>query len=993
MPALDSLRYRGAGLIAAAITAAGLAIGGPGQVTSAAALNAPTGLEVAHHNSSTPILSWTRVAGVDHLYEVQVDDDPGFGSPNYSGTTSNYRIVPSNPLPSGTVHWRVRARSGSSSSAWSTIEEFSVSPPEIPVPLAPTNGALLQQPDSPPLLRWSASKGALSYAVQLDGDSDFIGAKTYTTKSTSFIWPEALGAGDWWWRVTASKAAGIISRPSVEQSFEILPLRLPVLTAPADNFGESVEDVVLDWQPVPGAQTYDVQIALDQNFQNFATTATSVRGTRFSPDVTINNDEFWWRVRAVDTAGQSTPWTESRYSFKRQWLDRATPVWPLGTASAPGTQGVDTTYFQWTPVQHASHYELEVARDVEFTQGLLRCSTAGTTYVPRFTSGDCLSLDTDSSGGQPRFWRVRAIDRPYPTLPGLPGVFSTPQAFHRAPQPAPEASGDTFLTHATGLKVTATGEAAGEPGQGCQRSASVGYPDSATYTPPALCPSMRTTPVLSWDRYPGAEYYVVWFGQDENFTTTEVQPIRTNYNMFALDERVPRAGQGPWTLPESESGHPYYWYVQPCTATACAPRPDSQAVGVSGAASFQKVSPPVTGLQSAATAKNDVTFSWEDYVVTNDSVFTHGESGQQAAQNYRVVVDNEPSFSSPLLDSHVVDQATYTAKDRLYPEGTLYWKVQALDAGDDARDTTGHGLTWSATQQVIKSSDPVALSSPVGGAEVAGTVPLRWQTQAFAVKYELEVYKGNDTAFSPANRVVQVSTGTTAYAPQVALPASADAYVWRVRRVDSSNNLGPWSTVGRFISKGAVPQLITPIGDTYVATSGAFFEWSDVPGAATFRINARSNSGATLTKTTTATAYAPTTLPGGGWTWTVTALDNAGQSVGTSPVGRFRVDAASPTVTRYSPTTSAKRKANVKIVFSEPVVRTTVTRKSFQLRKQGSRRTTRARVTSSSDGLRAVLNPSKALRRGTYYTVTLKPRITDPQGNALTARTWTFRVR
>ena len=55
------------------------------------------------------------------------------------------------------------------------------------------------------------SQGATSYTVEVDGDADFIGAKVYTTKNTSLVVPDPLIAGDYYWRVTAAKAAGIVS--------------------------------------------------------------------------------------------------------------------------------------------------------------------------------------------------------------------------------------------------------------------------------------------------------------------------------------------------------------------------------------------------------------------------------------------------------------------------------------------------------------------------------------------------------------------------------------------------------------------------------------------------------------------------------------------------------------------------------------------------------------------------------------------------------------
>ena len=55
-----------------------------------------------------------------------------------------------------------------------------MAPVTTPIPLAPADGEVLAQPQSPPLLQWSSSQGAVSYAIEVDGDSDLLGAKVYS---------------------------------------------------------------------------------------------------------------------------------------------------------------------------------------------------------------------------------------------------------------------------------------------------------------------------------------------------------------------------------------------------------------------------------------------------------------------------------------------------------------------------------------------------------------------------------------------------------------------------------------------------------------------------------------------------------------------------------------------------------------------------------------------------------------------------------------------
>jgi Bacterial Ig-like domain len=920
------------------------------------ALGAPGGLGEDTRNGTTHVLSWAPVAKATS-YEVQVDTDAGFDSPDFTATTVNRKVVPTKVLPSGDAFWRVRSVSGSTRSGWSK-SSFAVAVVSTPIPLAPASGESLSQPQDPPLLQWTGVQGATSYTVEVDADSDMIGAKTYTSKSTSFVVPDPLTAGDWFWRVTASKGTGLNSLPSDVQSFDVQPLPAPQITYPVDDINQTLEDVVLDWTPVPGAKTYDVQVALDADFNNIALSVTGIQSTRYSPPTTLNSDQFWWRVRAVDPAGQQTEWTSALNGFQRVWPEAPQPVYPLGATGSPSAISGTKAYFQWTPVRHATEYELQVSTDPNFspsTSVTKTCTTAQTTYTPRaVSSNDCLF----PSGPTVFYWRVRPIDLPYPN--GLPGIYSTPQAFTYTP-PAPPAGGWDPNATVTGLKIGVDGTGATTGGKGC-----------AGASPDDECANVPSTPVLSWNPVPGAGAYLVYYAQNANFTTTEIPqvPVTTN-TIFQLS-----TGNSLSSLPDSQAGKAYYWHVRPCTSTSlatCAPDPESSGTVLPDTRSFQKASPAIHNLVSSNPNASEITFSWQDYYDTSVATTWNGETSNETAKNYRIEVDNDSSFATP-VDNQVVDQTTYTEHAKLYAEGTYWWRVQALD-------DENQGQTWSAPQSFTKSSPPVTPDSPASGAHVAGTTPFRWDAAPFAASYNLEVYKNDDHTFSSANRVVTANVKTTAYAPPTPLPADATNYLWRVRRVDASNNPGPWSSPASFYSTGDAASAVRPANGIWVSARDSLFEWSEVPGAASYQLIFTGTS--TSKFSTAATAYAPTSvLRDGAYSWRVVALDAGGHSLGSSAPRDFRVDGTAPIVTKLTPTT-LKPSSTIKATFSERVHG--VSGKSVKLYKlKGKKRIhIRAKVTVLKQGKVAALDPRHRLSPGHYQVVFLVTKIRDRAGNML----------
>lgn len=422
---------------------------GPVAPASAAAPASPTGLNVAQPLPSTTKFNWNRSAGAEK-YEIQVDNDLAFGSPEVNASTVNSVYVPEVTLKTVTNYWRVRAVLGSDRSDWTTGLPFDPPQVTVPIPSSPVDGAHLQQPDNAPLLTWTRSPGAKSYTIQVDSDSDFVGADEFTTETTSLVVSKPLGLGDWFWRVIATKGPGIVSQPSDYASFWIDALATPDITGPLGpqpNISPDVIDVVLDWAPVAGAIGYELQVASNSDFtagsllEDRTGSSNRVFGTRFSPAVTYDNNGYYWRVRAVDTAGNSSGWAQSQVDFNRHYDITPDPVFPND-----GAQDVpDPLYFQWEPVTNASEYEIWVGTDENFSPDTYNsCRVAATTYTPGlFAINDTdlvnvlpnrINEDCDPRPGVTNYWRVRPLDRPYVKpgggdLPGVQGLWSPTQSF------------------------------------------------------------------------------------------------------------------------------------------------------------------------------------------------------------------------------------------------------------------------------------------------------------------------------------------------------------------------------------------------------------------------------------------------------------------------------------------------------------------------------------------------------------------------------------
>ena len=413
--------------------------------------------------------------------------------------------------------------------------------------------------------------------------------------------------------------------------------------------------------------------------------------------------------------------------------------------------------------------------------------------------------------------------------------------------------------------------------------------------------------------------------------------------------------------------------------------PDEGTSANNNASAFRKRSAPVDLVSPAdgAAVEDLVTFTWTDYLATNQDLTP---AVDQEAKSYKIQVSTVADFSS-ILDTATVDQTTYTPYSKTYPEGPLYWRVQAIDQ-------TGNTLTVSAARTLTKSSPAPVQTFPGDGDTVSGLPYLAWDPQDYAARYTVEVYTGNDGLWSPGNRVLNQTTKFAAWAPTTSL--AGGTYSWRVRRLDADGLVGPWSAGRSFELQAAAPTLISPLDGAGFQSKALFFNWGPVTGAVQYKFEASTSPAfATIysSQSTVMVSWAPTTAFGDGtYFWRIKALDAGANTISTSEVRTFSVDAAAPTVVTKAPTSDASITGTFAVTFSELVQGVDGT--TFKVVLAGTSTAVAGTITPGGGGptTTASFKPSSPLVPGQSYTVSLGAGIQDLAGNPLVATSWTVRT-
>ncbi|MFW5475137.1 hypothetical protein ACOCJ5_17635 [Knoellia sp. CPCC 206450] len=844
------------------------------------------------------VLKWAAVPGAK-TYDLQVSTDQQFNTivDTRVGIKSTQYSPPVTYL-NDQYYWRVRARNNQDQTFdWSSLEvkryNFQRSWASAPTLVHPLNQLTPAVPDDF-YFQWTPVDRATTYQLDVGTDPNFSSQNvTYqtcytagTTYAAGYLVPPNMMPTDkcmpsqgavTYWRVRGlDEPKGVQGIFSPIQSF-VYSSGVVQRQSPVDGGTTAVP--TLTWLAARDAVKYRVTLTnsagLSRTYDTHSLSWTPTSSSFFDP----TKGPFRWFVQSVDGDDRLSP-RPPDWTFTLEGTPPTTGKVPLTPLTPAGTQSTRFPNLTWEPHPDAKQYVVSM--------GIAGSGFYfGRDYAPILKDNHLYPSATDTGEVllNPGLydWQVQALN-------ATGGVIATGSVSNFRILDLPAVTGQRIALNGRGFDPASPAFCAAR---------------LAATSGPTKCEGVPATPVLDWAPVAGAGLYKVYVGQDQELTSLIYDKVPATVGSMW----TPRASDFtiiPSALPDSQAGQAYYWYIRPCkTKNVCAPDPVSTKAAATNA--FNKTSPAVE-LQKPLDAKaypstrvaNQVTFEWKDYLETNEAArypLSTTTPSWQAAKHYRIQVSTSPSFAT-LVDTQLVDQTTYTAFDRTYPEGTYYWRVQAVDAANN-------GLTWSPTQSFVKQSPAPVLDTPTGGVSTSGLTAFKWAPTTFAGSYTLEVYKNNDSNWSPANRVVSVTGKQVAYAHSTPLPASASAYVWRVARLDADNRPGQWSTTGRFFSKGAAPALTSPTPGATMSGYSPIFDWSEVTGAVTYRFERRAKGSSTLAENvvTAATSWAsPAAILNGTWEWRVTALDVTGSTLGESTWQSFVVDNDKGMFTAISPT-------------------------------------------------------------------------------------------
>ena len=916
------------------------------------------------------VLDWNPLPGA-MTYDLRISTDDSFNTIIDQRNVRGTRFSPPKTYDVDDYWWQIRPRNVFDKAPdWTTMPvrhfqrtwEGAGAIPVLQYPpnlLAPTVGDDFYY-------QWAPARLASRYRLDVGTDQNFspgtfVSCWTTETTYVPFALNSVGGSGCtpsvgnvMYWRVKALDGPGneIQGVYSAISKFVYSPGQVQLL-APAP--GATVSVPTLSWKPFVDASHYRLTISWDGGSQTVNTFSTSYTPTSLS----AVNSPFTWSVRAIDAKnGLESPIPiNGQRTFSLAGSPPTTGAAPLTPlAPSPATTFTRFPALKWEPHPDAAYYRVYVG-------------VHGNPFVTALDGAPTFPAWTDTSdrylGAGQYDWFVQAYNGAGTKIgEGSTGTFTLVDLLPVTGQRVALQSSTMLDDGAAGTKAVA------QPG-GCRKPPVGGVVQ--------ICSGLHDTPVLDWDPVPDVSFYIIYLSRDPNFQNMVL-------GSYSEPGSLPWTTSTRWTptiaLPDSQAGVAYYWYVRPCKSPQfCAPDPTRATHA------FDKTSSTVQGLQFAQQAADEVTFSWQDYLTTNQApanvTAATGEQSTQAAASYRLQVANNASFTS-IIDDITVDQTTYTAFDRNYPEGPLWWRIQAIDG-------SGNLLTLPATGSAfIKASPAPALNGPSG--PVAPSQPFEWRPADFASAYTLEVYKSADTAASPANRVIQRGgIRQTAFAPDQVLPTDT-SYVWRVRRSDSSGNEGNWSPWGQFSVQSAMPALASPAANVRVPFRGALFTWTATPDAAAYRFDRRQvgANGLQESVVTRQTAWAPLgALETGSFQWRVASLDTSNNVIATTDWRGYTVDATPPTIITRKPTGVVRTKSAFVLVFSEKV--RGVSKKTVKLVLKG-KGAVKVKVTLSKSGKKAKIKPKGRLLRGRTYQMKIRKGITDTAGLPLETSTYPITV-
>lgn len=681
-----------------------------------------------------------------------------------------------------------------------------------------------------PAFVWHASEGALTYHLQVSTWPDFsrMVIDEPSVDDTTYIPPFLLADGTmYFWRVRAQNLAGAtpwvpaLSGWVFTTETDGLPPPTPV-TPPIEAIDVPLT-ATFAWDPVEGAEGYDLQIAASVDFSSIVYDQPGIAGTVHTLPVPLPPGVLlFWRVRSVNAQGSSL-WSPAVAGWPFQTV--ATLIGrPVQTAPPAGATGMTVTpTLAWEPVAGAESYTVQVSThsmiaDAEMTwtgitstsftppvplanlttyfwrvsavgggeAGMFSSPFTGRTFMTMGAgvSAPELLLPADGAAGVPKtpvlVWR---------TVPGAVGydVQVTAEQFLGGTSFTIPAVGDTMLMLPPGALVggmqyfwkvralTPAGNSSWSPATG-GRSFTTAYDPPAVpllFIPPDGSVNVPRHCVLSW-----------WNNTDSVATLFDVQVAATpDFSAPVVDLQGVAGTEITAFLPGLSTFH---WRVRATNPAG----PSAWSTVWAFSTNDVALAPPVLVSPADGTKRQPLqpTFTWR---------------ASPGATSYQLQVSTTESFVMEWLlpvNASDIDGTTYRPSEPLRKTTLYRWRVRCMNGTDTSLWSPMFASRTFTTMPPIPPS-PVLVAPAYGDT----TVPLKptfvWREAPGAESYGIEI--SADEYFGVVVHAECGIEGTT-YDLPVMLSGST-SYYWRVN-ARNGGGAGPFSPSWPFTTIPAAPE-------------------------------------------------------------------------------------------------------------------------------------------------------------------------------------------
>jgi hypothetical protein len=661
------------------------------------------------------------------------------------------------------------------------------------------------------------------------------------------------------------------------------------------NGAESVEQApLLEWWPLQGAATYEIEISTSQNFTpGYTVDSAAVEQPAYVPTQPLDYSPlefgtYYWRVRGLRAdstviGSWSSPWrfqvaAGSRWIYARALGDAANRSqvgadpddvadnnYELTTLSA--VQDADYWYFGFNAATAAANMSYVLYLDLDHASGSgapLDAEGYAVTAISVHRPEYAIYVAQVGSAFSPGYvaiyrWTGSSWADPDP-LDAIGGDLSFAAGYleFRVPSTHIGMEAETGSLALALFSVNASGQVMDAlPAGGLNplnRFASVSERMNLVAPPndgtgdPATFPSVHP---LFWDWPVEApwEGYQVQVATDQDFTSSV-----WDYTLVSFGD--PHLAAPPHTPDKDLTGdNTYYWRVRPIYNEPVGLNPGG---AWSQSSRFERQGFIPQNLTESVTFATP-TFTW-------DMV--------EGAAAYDLQVDSDSSFGSPEFGTITTAQNSYTPLITL-DNGQYYWRVRVRRYQNITND-------WTAPETfTLTLPKPSGLAphdpDPLHAVDHAPT--LCWNHLSAssggvpvltAWKYRVQV--SNNSAFGAI-----LETAETEQKCWTTARGYADGtYYWRVAMMDGQGRLGDYSAAAVFTKQYPVPTLVSPLDET---VSGApTYVWTPVNGASAYKLEVSlSPTFSTLYEsvTTNNARYTPTRVYNSGLTyyWRVAILD------------------------------------------------------------------------------------------------------------------------